>query len=67
MTTWNVYFTGRNERGERTKEPYGEFSVPELPAILARLMRRARELGGGVQISRVRLTGPGAVSLTPEA
>ena len=67
MTMWNVYFTGRDERGERTKEPYGEFSVPELPAILARLMRRARKIGGGIQVSRVRLPGPGAISMASDA
>jgi hypothetical protein len=66
MTMWNVYFTGRDEHGDRTKEPYGVFAVGELPAILGRLMRRAREIGGGIQVTRVRVGGPTAMSLASD-
>jgi|SoiMethySBSTD1v2_1073268.scaffolds.fasta_scaffold1990385_2 hypothetical protein len=54
MTMWTVHLTARDLTGERTREPYGAFDVRELPAILERVMRRAREVGGGVQITRVR-------------
>ena len=54
MTMWAVHLTARDRTGERTREPYGAFDVRELPAILERVMRRAREVGGGVQITRVR-------------
>jgi hypothetical protein len=67
VTLWNVYFTGRDEEGARTKEPYGAFAASELPAILARLMTKARELGGGIQVSRVRAAGPAALSMAREA
>jgi hypothetical protein len=59
MTMWTVHLTARDRTGERTREPYGSFDLRELPAILERVMRRAREVGGGVQITRVR-PRPGA-------
>jgi hypothetical protein len=51
---WDVHLTTRDRTGERTREPYGAFDVRELPQILERVMRRALDVGGGVQVTRVR-------------
>ena len=68
MTMWDVHLTTRDRTGERTREPYGAFDVRELPQILERVMRRALDVGGGVQVTRLRqrpaphgtLAAPGA-------
>jgi hypothetical protein len=54
MSMWLVHLTARDRTGERTREPCGAFDIRELPIILERVMRRAHEVDGGVQVTRVR-------------
>ena len=56
MRVWIVDLTLRDANGDRTKEPYGAFTLDELPGVLEHALRRAEEERGGVQVVR-RLEG----------
>jgi hypothetical protein len=54
MNRWDVDIATHDRDGGREHESLGTFAPEDLPSVLAEALRRATDLGAGVQVRRVR-------------
>jgi hypothetical protein len=54
MSRWDVDIAKHDPDGEREHESLGTFAPEDLPSILAQALRRATDVGAGVQVRRER-------------
>lgn len=56
--SWSIHIARHDDRGVPEREFVGTFGPTDLPPALAHAMRRAADVGAGVQVRKDRATEP---------